>query len=332
MKNLTLPERQDMLKMRILGKGVREIAKLLNRSPSTVSRELKRQLSNRSKYSYSVLERARLQHEDALRNRGKSRKGFRKLDNGILLEIVVRYLVEDRFSPVQIEQKMKRDYPELSISSKTIYSYIREKREDLIEYLVFKGKSRRSNVCGRRSVFREGAALKRSIHDRGEEVCSREEFGHWEMDTVHGKKSGSKVAILSLIERKTRQSFFFKVKDLSAEQTRRQLVQFIHSQPKGIVKTITADNGSENALWDKVEGVCEGVKFYFCDPYKSQQKGAIERANRELRIFYPKSTDWDNVSTSQLEHNTRIINNKPKKCLGWDCSNEAFGFQLAKAA
>jgi IS30 family transposase len=213
-----------------------------------------------------------------------------------------------------------------SISVSTLYRVIKRDRADLKPYLPERGKPRRTRVAHRRSKFqtKQGATPKRSIEARPESVLLRDEAGHFEGDTIVGRKKGSKEAILSLCERRYRLRYYVKVENLEATTVRRAMMRLLHSMPEQLRQTITLDNGGEFAEWEQIEKVFPGMKVYFCHPYAWQEKGSVERSNRDFRYFAPKGTDFSSMSDEKVAEINHRINNRPMKCLGWKTPRECY--------
>lgn len=172
-----------------------------------------------------------------------------------------------------------------------------------------------------------------SIEQRPAEVKSREQFGHWEMDTVYSAKSSSKKALLVLTERKTRWEIIILipnrkaetiVKALDALERRYGAVNF-----RKIFRSITVDNGSEFAEADGLERsainkTLPRTKVYFCHPYSSWERGSNENQNLMIRRKHPKGTDFAKVTKAQIEETAEWINNYPRRILGYMSSEIMF--------
>lgn len=171
-----------------------------------------------------------------------------------------------------------------------------------------------------------------SIEKRPEEVKTREEFGHWEMDTVYSGKRKSTVALLVLTERKTRNENIILVPNRRAETT----VQAINALEKklgaerfsAIYKSITVDNGTEFALADQLEQSCitggKRTKVYYCHPYSSWERGSNENVNGMIRRRHPKGTDFSKVTAAEIAATENWINSYPRKILGYKSAGTVF--------
>lgn len=305
------------------GQGVREIGRKIHRSPSTVSRFLNREYDICSGVwkLMSALEKADYAWREAKKCRSRSRL---RLKSERVRAIVCFLLSSRHRSPEEISRFLSRHG--LKISGKAIYNFIKAERDYLKEYLKLRGKPRRQRVRHPRGIFRAGAPEKKNIRLRPEIL----EEGHWEVDTVHSKK-GSKGGVLGVKERKSLKVFFFIIPDLKAETVIRILLPFFQSLPPHMAKTLTADNGSEFEELYKLEKVLPGLKVYYCDPYKSWQKPAIENSNGDLRWYYKKGTDFNLVDKEEFRKKVSLINYKPRLTLDDRTPNAVFK-ELAEAA
>ena len=167
---------------------------------------------------------------------------------------------------------------------------------------------------------------------RPEIIDNREEFGHWEMDTVYSGKKKSTVALLVLTERKTRNENIIVVPDRRAETTVRAinaLERKLGAEKFGIIyKSITVDNGSEFALADQLEQSCitgdKRTKVYYCHPYSSWERGSNENVNGMIRRRHPKGTDFSKVTAEEIAATENWINSYPRKIFGYKSAGTMF--------
>lgn len=185
-----------------------------------------------------------------------------------------------------------------------------------------KGKTRKRLGNGGR--FTTG----KSIRKRDKSVYSRKEFGHWEADTVVSGQGKTKACFATLAERKTRYYIAIKIPDRKGETLAKAVIAVLSKLPKGAVKTITCDRGSEFAGWRKIEEELH-CDMYFADPYCAWQKGTNENLNGLLREFYPKGRNLSRVSEKTLKKNLALINARPKKVLGFKKPADLFEENLA---
>ena len=332
-KRADLLRLQTIFLMRKHGKKNREIAKTCGCSASTVSDVL-------NKYKHpnklvwdkmSVHKKAKYVWEIQRSNIRSKKKKSKKMDNLKVTNYVYKRLIDDEWSPEMIEMSIKKDLG-ISLSADSIYRYIKLNRKDLVKYFYYRGKSRKQRVTHRRSsIKKKTRGKKKYIDQRGKKVESRREFGHWEGDLVVGPKDGSKYVILSLVERKTREKFFIRMPNRKAYTTLAHIRAFILSLPKGVVLSITLDNGVEfSELFMHELEKLYGIKIYYTETYSPQQKGSNEHANGRLRRKFPKGTDFYNVSKKELKIETEKLNNKPMKLLGGNTPRFVFDKEIEK--
>ena len=165
----------------------------------------------------------------------------------------------------------------------------------------------------------------RYINERPEAANSREEFGHWEIDTVIGRKKGRESVLLTLLERVSREYIAIKIpmKDSSSvNRALMDLTSMYRDKFSLIFKSITADNGSEFSGLANLEKL--GTKIYFAHPYSSWERGANERHNGMLREFVRKGTSIDSYSADEISSYADILNERPRKILGYRTPDEVF--------
>ena len=314
-KALTIEDRVVIYGMRRLNLGIREIARTIGRSPSVVSRELKRNSLPRgygSRY-ISAFKEAYYADFKAKERLKKRRRVVRKCHRwNVYGKRVLELLIEGRMSPEQISVTLDKEG--IQISASTIYRFCTLDTKSLRKFLPRKGKSTRRAVT-RSRVYKEQRAPKKHISERSVEAKERSVCGHYEMDTIHSKR-GTKGGILSVIDRWSREKRFIPLEDLTAHTTRAAMVKFFHSKPQEQRLSVTLDNGSEFEQWEQLEKIFPGLQVYFCDPYASYQKGSVERANQDFRRFIPKGTDISRYSPEHINAITEKINAFPLKILG----------------
>jgi IS30 family transposase len=304
------------------GWGVREIARYLGRSPSTISVALKRPVEIRVGLweNMTGYEKACHKWECAQKLASKSRRRLR-LKTERIRKLVIYILGKWHWSPETIADFLTEHG--LKISAKAIYNFIKAERPALTEYLKQRGKPRRQRVSHSRSHFKVGVPEKKSIHERPEII----EPGHWETDTIHSKK-GSKGGILTLKELCSKRSFYFILPELNSKSANKHLLPFFQALPKHMRKTLLSDNGPEFAELYKLEKVFERKKqkfsVYYCDPYKAYQRAAVENSNGELRWYFPKKTDFARVSEKELLAAENKINGKPMKLHKRRCAKTVY--------
>ena len=316
---ITSSERDLIALYRGRGWGVKKIAQVLDRSHSGVLRELHRN---------SFLGR----HYVAIHAQGKStaRKSLAnshpKIASIKWLDKYIRLKLQLGWSPEQIAGRLKLKSGKSVVCHETIYRYVYQEdnqKDDLREYLVRHHKKRRK-WAGRR-VHRGQIAQRVSIHKRAKFVEKRKQFGHWEDDTVEGK--GHRDGVHTTIERVSRLYLVKKVDRIDSDWAIKVQKQTFSKLPILARRTVTMDNGRENHLHFQLKDEL-GIKTYFADPYSSWQRGSNENANGILRRYFPKGTDFSLISQGEINQVVREINSKPRKCLGYNTSQEVFNLNL----
>lgn len=321
-KALSLQDRQNIWMMRAEELEIREIGRRINRCASVVSRELKRNcalifISAR----LTPLERANSAHEKATKRCKEKRRGKRKARPAMsVYEHVASKLIE-KDSPERIAQEWGKTFFGQTLSVSTIYRMIKKDWPELKKHLPEHGKPRRAQVMGRRGKVQQAAAEKRHISERSEEANTRAELGHLEVDSILSKR-GSKAAIVSIIDRKSRRRWYISVRNLEAETVRKALVALLHTLKPWQRKSITTDRGSEFAEWPMLEKIFPDLKVYFCTAYSPHEKGSVERSNRDFRAFFPKGTDFALVDIWQIQFVENKINSRSMKLFNWKSPNQ----------
>lgn len=305
--HLTITERSKIETYLELGYSIRKIAGFLKRSPSTISRELNR-------HEHYSPEKAQ-----NLYQANKSKCGAKSKFTTELKEAVQEKLGKT-WSPEQIVGRL---YPG-KLSFKSIYRWI---YQGLLEVpvTVLRQKGKRQKPCETRGRFNIGTPISK----RPKEVRKRETFGHWELDTVVSGRGQAKGCVATFIERKTRWYFGVLIPDRSATSME-AAVKLLHQQlPEGAIQTATTDRGKEFSCYNTLEQDLN-IQVYFADAYSSWQRGSNENANGLLREFFPKKTNFDHVTAQEMKRALQLINNRPRKCLGWKTAHEAFKEEMLR--
>ena len=209
-------------------------------------------------------------------------------------------------------------------STRTIYRWIYEKYVDVnLKVLRRKGKSHGKKET--RGKFNLG----KTIRKRDKSVYKRQEFGHWEADTVVSGRGKSKACFATLAERKTRYYIAIKMPNRNADTMAKAIISALSELPSEAVKTITCDRGTEFANWQTIEKELN-CSVYFADPYCAWQKGTNENLNGLLREFYPKGNNLSRVSPVTLKKNLALINARPKKVLNFKKPLDLFDDAIKK--
>ena len=171
--------------------------------------------------------------------------------------------------------------------------------------------------------------LGKSIDERPIDINTREEFGHWEIDSVIGQKKEGQSQVMTIVERKYRKSIWLKVRDHSAEavdEALKMLFAYFGDKYKEVFKSITGDNGSEFANLSALE--VKGIPAFFTHSYTSCEKGTNECHNRMLRRFIPKGKSIDDYSADDIMFFADVINTLSRKILNYHTPDELFEKEL----
>lgn len=305
---ITQDERYSIHHYRLQGLCAAEIARLLGRHPSTISREVRRNLHVQSYH-------ARIAQAHANGRRSRSRK----VDQFSAQEwsIVYQRLAED-WSPEQISLKL-REEALLAISHETIYRHIWKDRRaggSLFMHLRQSLKRRRKRYKSHDS--RGMLRGKRALAERPAVANDRLELGHAEADLVHGA-AGSRHCILTVVDRMSRLVTIIKLKDKSMKEVNRALIKVIRQFR---IQTVTLDNGSEYHDYKRIERLT-GVKFYFAAPYHSWERGTSENTNGLIRQYLPKRVSMAPINQWHCNAIARRLNRRPRKILNLRTPDEA---------
>lgn len=259
-------------------------------------------------------------------------------DDHELAAYIERRIVEDGYSPAAVlgEIRVKGLKFKTSICKSTLYSYIRKGVFLTLEMrdLPRHGKNKRGYTRTHKKGARASAGT--SIEERPEEVNARATIGHWEMDSVLGKKR-TKPALLVLSERYSRKEIIIKVKDHTAASVVRALDRLERKMGspafRSIFRSITVDNGSEFADAAGMEQSCRSqgprTKVYYCHPYSSWERGTNENTNGLIRRWFPKGTDFTKVTTQEIQKVEDWLNAYPREILGFLSADAVFSAGLA---
>ena len=171
--------------------------------------------------------------------------------------------------------------------------------------------------------------VKRTIKERPQEVENREVFGHWELDTMVSSRGQSKGCLATFVERKTRFYVAIKMNDRSKDSMFLAISSLYNTLTSKLLKTFMVDRGKEFACYEQVENEF-GIPIYFADAYAAWQRGSNENSNGLLREFFPKRTDLAKVTLDKLTEALVLINNRPRKCLGFKTPFDMFKREIRK--
>ena len=276
---------------------MRAIARMLGRSPNTVSRELQRVPSGY---------RAELAHSYARTALRFRRIQWQKIEEEPEMKRYIIAKLKEAWNPEAIAHRMRIEGLPWYASKSSIYRWLRSVQGERYCILL---QSRRKRIKTRKKrMHRQIIPDRISIAERPKGAEDRTRYGHWESDAVVSARDGSG-AIAVLQERRSRYCILRKVSTLKPApyaQTLASALQDVRA------RSITFDNGIENQRYQSL-----GVPAFFCDPYASWQKGGIERLNGMVRQYFPKGTDFSSVSQKQLALVQDQINRKPRRSLGF---------------
>jgi len=315
---LSLDERIRLAQLHAEGLSIRQIAADLDRSPSTIARELKRNSGNQVGYKPSHAQE---------RTCARRWKGSRLERDPALAEDVLDCLKRG-WSPEQTCGFLERAHGEKVISPESIYRFIyaqirRTKDYSWRRYLP-RAKSKRGRFGRRGGSSAQHIQARVSIAERPIEVENRTIPGHWEADLMLFARYGQ--AILALHERSSRLLIALRPRNKQAALIARNIAAVLAPLPKALRQTITFDNGTEFARHYELHEL--DIETYFCDPYAPWQKGGIENAIGRMRRSIPRKTDLATMPARHLSNLIAAYNNTPRKCLDWHTPSEFFLSQL----
>lgn len=299
------------------GLSLRCVAKKLKRSVGGVSAEISRSSpdGSRDRYDpYAAQLGSRMKKWNA--NRRNPMKNER-------LQAYVLTQLKEGWSPEVIAGRLKKDHGRTIISHETIYRWAYH--ADLISLLP-RGRPRRHRKRWRLKASRgtQGLGIVPRIQERPKAVSSRKQFGHWEGDSMLGRRQKG-ATVSAQQERRSRYLLLSKCRDKSARQTKKVIVQRLRAVPKRLRRSLTLDRGTENAEWEAF-----GLPVYFCDPYSSWQKGSVENCIGLLRRYLPKGMDLQTVTPKQLQSLQDKLNHRPRKCLGFKTPYEVLSSHCSR--
>ena len=314
-KHITDSQRSEISALKRAGHKQKDIARLLRKTPSAISRELKRNKSDSGRY---LARSAKLKTKE---RRIKANERFKKIEHDTGLRRYVIQKVKKYLSPEQIAGQWNRSHRAKCIGKDTIYKFVYGKRKDLVKYLrCQKGKYRRRYGTRIREKQRE-EQRKRRIDQRPEMINLRQRIGDWEGDTIRG--NGRSGHLITCVERKSGYLVAGKTDKATAENINAFTIQKFKQITPAKRLSITYDNGSEFAGYDTIEQKT-GMTAYFAFPYHSWERGTNENTNGLLRQFYPKKSRFDGITQEQLYRVVRLINNRPRKRLHYLTPYEVF--------
>jgi IS30 family transposase len=321
---LTLAEREEISRAVAGSQSIRSIAMSLERAPSTISREIKR---NGGQECYRANKA-----DQAAWDRAHRPKTCKLVENRTLAHIVAGKL-QLLWSPEQIAGWLKRTYPDdenYQVSHETIYRslFIQARgalKKELLQHLRRTRVMRRSRHHTQKTDNHGRIIDMVSISERPAAVEDRAVPGHWEGDLLCGTSSSQ---IATLVERHTRYVMLVKVAKKDTETVINALIKNARKLPQELYKSLTWDRGKEMADHKRFT-LATDIKVYFCDPQNPWQRGTNENTNGLLRQYLPKATDISSYSQAKLNAVARLLNTRPRKTLNYETPAERFSQSVA---
>lgn len=309
-KQLTQEERYQIYGLKKAGNTQKEIAEELNRSPSSISRELKR---NKGLKGY----RPKQANTFAEQRHKLSSKAIKVTDE---VKTWIKKLLSNDLSPEQIAGRLSLE-GKITLHHETIYQYIYKDKACGGE--LYKKLTRACKKYKKRygSYDRRGQLVNRiSIDERPDIVDLKSRIGDWEGDTVIGK--GRRNAFVTMVERKTLYTVVQRIESKHAEITADALISAMKPY-KDMISTVTFDNGKEFAQHERIADEL-GTDVYFAHPYSSWERGINENTNGLLRRYFPKGTDFMALSEEEIQTAVDKLNHRPRKTRGYKTPHELF--------
>lgn len=326
---ITFYERQKLESWLRSKLSLREIGDILGRTHTILSREIRRNGTDRKKYRADVAQRL-FEKRKHNKHKGKVEK------NSKLKEYIVSGLKLD-WSPDEIAGRLKevsaKETNGVTISHESIYEYIYNKAEKYEKlFLLLPQRRVRRRKRGGRKPRNLPIPKGNSIHCRPLMVNERERYGDWESDVMEFKRVVTKGAVSVQTERKSRLLRLYRVdRKKSPEDKLTALIKSVESLPLELSSTYTFDNGKENSCYPVLKEWFN-IESYLCDPFCSWQKGTVENTNKLLRRYLPRNTDFDSLNDSDLHLIQEKLNNRPRKCLNYKTPNEVINNYLKSGA
>lgn len=323
--HLTLSEREEIRAGLSAKMSIRDIARALNRSPSTISREVQR---NRGRRYYKAVDA-----NNRANRMAKRPKACLLERNSRLRELVLEKL-ELKWSPERISGWLKRTMPRqkaMQISAETIYKTLYFHSRSALHHLLVKHLRRSHSLRHGKRHTRKGErgtiniVNGISIHERSRHIDNRRTFGHWEGDLVSGTNNSH---IATLVDRKSRYTIILKLSGKDAGSVNQAITEKFKTLPRKLRQSLTWDRGME--LAKHLEFTANtGVKVYFCDPQSPWQRGTNENTNGLIRQYFPKKTCLAQYSQQELDKVAAQLNSRPRKTLKFKTPKEVIEKSVA---
>jgi len=314
--HLTADERDRLAGLLAEGLSVRAIARALGRSPSTISREIRRNALESGAYRPHLADGAYM-----LRRQRRAR-----LETDAKLAAYVTDRLTEGWTPEQIAGRLRLGVERglRAVSTETIYAWIyrADQKAGRLWRFLTRRRARRRKRHGRAS--RDTIAEKAHVSQRSDDADARETAGHWEADLLICRRSRP---ILVLHERKTRLTLMSRLAGKTAAETVAAMMAAFRRLDPRMRGSITFDNDTCFARHTLLRGMLSATT-YFCDAYASWQKGGVENANGRIRRWLPRGTDLDEIGEQDIQEIAMTLNLTPRKCLGYRSPVEAFLSEL----
>ncbi len=312
--HLSFEEREEVAIGLEKGESKASIASRLGRHRCTISREIDRNspLIRTVRYRANRAQK-RFAERDVLCHARE------RLKNSEIRQYVEGKLREG-WTPELIAGRLRLETSELSTNYESIYQWIYNDRRDLIDFLPrgHKKRRKRGSAKNKRAIRIPNRV---PIEQRPPAVDDRMEAGHWEADTAVSRQSLAAIAVVQ--ERTSRHCAIALLPAKTAANMHEGVIRKMRTLPLHLLKSITYDNGTENAAHEATNAVL-GTRSFFCQPYHSWEKGGVENCIGLIRRYYPKKTDWSSLSQKDCDNVARRLNTRPRKCLGFKTPEEVF--------
>jgi IS30 family transposase len=299
--------------------GVREMARRLDRAPSSISREIARNTGQRGY-------RPKQAHEKA---QAKARRlGRRRFTESVQADAVRR--LKDGWTPEMISWRARLE-GRAWVCQETIYKYIYAdaKTGGTLWQQLPRAKRKRQRRCPRQEGRGRGRIPNQCLIDtRPVEVETRRTVGHWEGDLINGARDTGN--LVTLVERQTRFSLVGRTNSKVAEEVNGEIKYLFQPLPRLVLRSVTFDNGKEFA-WHEELAAATGLDVYFAHPYHAWERGTNENTNGLIRRLHPKKSSFAGIGTQELKRLDSFLNDRPRKCLGWRTPREKMAAFLLPA-
>lgn len=319
-RRVTEEERIHIYRWRQEGIRNNEIARMLGRSPSTISREVSRNSGGKGyrpkQANFKAKERAK-------------RNGHRVLTEDMVKEISSR--IKEKWTPEIISNRARHENRPF-VSRETIYNVIycdAQKGGDLWESLPRAHRKRKRRCPRKDSAGRGHIPNQQMIDTRPPIVETREEAGHWEGDLINGSSGTGN--LVTLVERKTRFCLVGYSQSKEANEVKKVICDLFQNIPSELRLSLTLDNGKEFARHEAISDELR-LDVYFAQPYHSWERGTNENTNGLIRRLYPKKSSFLKIKELELKEISQFVNERPRKCLNWLTPSEEMNALIVLAS